>query len=122
MYNRYIPQPDGSYRRNRMQEPVPVRRPQPPPPPLKVPETVQEEHPIVEQLPEPPPAQEVKKQENHPAPHPVGNSPGTFLKNLLPKDFDTGDLLIVFLLLLMADDCGEEDNAALLTLMLYLFL
>ena len=30
MYNRYIPQPDGSYRRNRVQDPGQQRRPRPP--------------------------------------------------------------------------------------------
>lgn len=47
---------------------------------------------------------------------------GGFLRQLLPKEFDTGDLLIVLLLLLMAGDCPEEQNTALLTLALYLFL
>ena len=37
---------------------------------------------------------------------------GGFLKNLLPKDFDTGDLLILLLLLLMAGDCKEDQNWA----------
>ena len=45
-----------------------------------------------------------------------------FLKQLLPKDFDVEDLLIVLLLLLMAGDCQENQNTALLTLVLYLFL
>lgn len=45
-----------------------------------------------------------------------------FLRQLLPKDFDTGDLLVVILLLLMSSDCGEDQNTALLTLALYLFL
>ena len=40
----------------------------------------------------------------------------------LPKGLDTGDLLIIVLLLLMAGDCPEEQNTALLTLALYLFL
>lgn len=44
------------------------------------------------------------------------------MKNLLPKDFDTEDLLIVLLLLLMAGDCQEDQNSALLTLVLYLFM
>ena len=35
---------------------------------------------------------------------------------------DTGDLLIVLLLLLMAGDCPEDQNTALLTLAIYLFL
>jgi hypothetical protein len=47
---------------------------------------------------------------------------GSFLRQLLPKEFDTEDLLIVLLLLLMAGDCQENQNTALLTLVLYLFL
>jgi hypothetical protein len=47
---------------------------------------------------------------------------GSFLKQLIPKGLDTGDLLIIVLLLLMAGDCEEEKNNALLTLALYLFL
>ena len=44
------------------------------------------------------------------------------MKQLLPKDFDTGDLLIVILLLLMAGDHSDEHNSALLTLALYLLM
>jgi len=47
---------------------------------------------------------------------------GGFLRQLLPKDFDTGDLIVVLLLLLMAGDCEEDKNNALLTLALYFFL
>lgn len=46
----------------------------------------------------------------------------SFLKQLLPRNFDTGDLLIVLLLLLMAGDCESEKSNALLTLALYFFL
>ena len=42
-----------------------------------------------------------------------------FLRNLLPREFDTGDLIVVLLLLLMAGDCEQERNTALLTLALY---
>ena len=49
-------------------------------------------------------------------------SVGSFLRGLLPKNFDTGDLLIVLLLLLMAGDCKEDQNSALLTLALYFFM
>ena len=45
-----------------------------------------------------------------------------FLKQLLPNDFNTEDLLIVLLLLLMAGDCEEEKHNALLTLALYFFM
>ena len=47
---------------------------------------------------------------------------GGFFRQLLPKDMDTGDLLIILLLLLMAGDCPEDQNTALLTLVLYLFM
>ena len=96
MYNRYIPQPDGSYRRSRMPDQHrPVQPPCPPEPVCREPE------------PEPP-----KQEESA-----IG-----FLRRLLPKDFDTGDLLIVLLLLLMAGDCAEDQNTALLTLTLYFFM
>ncbi len=45
-----------------------------------------------------------------------------FLRRLLPRDFDTGDLIVVLLLLLMAGDCCEDQNTALLTLALYVFM
>ena len=47
---------------------------------------------------------------------------GSFLRQLLPTSFDTGDLIIVLLMLLMAGDCEEEKNTALLTLALYFFM
>ena len=93
MYNRYIPQQDGSYRKNRMPD-------QPAPPP---------EPPVPPAPPCPPPSR-------------TGHSAWGFLRQLLPKDLDTGDLLIILLLLLMAGDCKEDQNTALLTLALYLFL
>lgn len=109
MYNRYIPQPDGSYRRNRMPD-----QSRPP----KCPHPNQKEAPSCEpdvQEPSPPPRQK-------PRPGQQNTGVTDFLKNLLPKDFDTGDLLIVLLLLLMSGDCAEDQNSALLTLVLYLFL
>jgi hypothetical protein len=56
------------------------------------------------------------------APPKETTSAGSFLRNLLPKEFDTGDLMIVLLLLLMAGDCSEDRNTALLTLALYFFM
>lgn len=104
MYNRYIPQPDGSYRRNQMNDncrPAPARPSPPKAPP--------------EKPPCPPPKPEPK-----PCPPPQKEKPaGGFLHQLLPKDFDTGDLIVVLLLLLMAGDCEEDRNTALLTLALY---
>lgn len=44
------------------------------------------------------------------------------MRQLLPQNFDTEDLLIVLLFLLMSGDCAEDQNTALLTLAIYLFL
>lgn len=45
-----------------------------------------------------------------------------FFKNLFPGEFDTGDLLIILILLLMAGDRKENNGNALLTLVLYLLM
>jgi len=90
MYNRYIPQNDGSYRREQM--PDPARKQNPPP-----------------QAPPCPPTKEIA-------------GIGSFLRQLLPQNFDTGDLFIILLLLLMAGDSEEEKGNALLTLAFYLFM
>lgn len=120
MYNRYIPQPDGTYRRNRMQDPQKAPEIQAPPPPPPAPPPPREpEIPcsrcIHSAAPRRPvPHREMRRKEN--------SSVGTFFRQLLPKNFETEDLLVVLLLLLMAVDCQEDQNTALLTLMLYLFL
>lgn len=57
-----------------------------------------------------------------PPPRKDGESITGFLRNLLPRDLDTGDLLIILLLLLMAGDCEKDRNNALLTLALYFFM
>ena len=115
MYNRYIPQPDGSYRKNQLQEP------------RKEPEHFRPPTPLAQ---EPPPAcGACPNRQSHPHPSPSKPRPPmqstgvfSFLKQLLPKNFDAEDLLVVLLLLLMAGDCKEDQNSALLTLALYLFL
>ena len=89
-------QEDGSYRRNRMQDARPPQTAKPTPPPC----------------PEPEPPHTCHRKEN-------AGSSGGFLKQLLPRDFDTGDLIVVLLLLLMAGDCEEDRNNAILTLALY---
>lgn len=115
MYNRYIPQPDGSYRRNRCPEPHSRPRPQPPKPEPPCPEP--EPAPCA-----PAPREEPKLCPRRKQPPNGGGSVTDFLRQLLPRDFDTADLLILLLLLLMAGDCQEDQNNALLTLVLYLFL
>lgn len=101
MYNRYIPNQDGSYQKNRI--PNPEQKPSCPPnaPPSEPP------------CPAPPPPE---------PPYRAPGGAGDFLRQLLPKNLDTGDLLIIVLLLLMAGDCKENQNTWLLTLALYLFL
>lgn len=113
MYNRYIPQSDGTYRRSRVADapPKPAPKPQAPPPkPPTSPPKTEPENPC------PPP----KPSRQMPLHQP--KNVDSFLKNLLPADFDTGDLIIILLLLLLAGDCQEDRNTALLTMMLYLFL
>lgn len=113
MYNRYIPQPDGSHRRNQVAE----SRPQEPPQNKHQPDENQNCQPTEEAVC----AKEHGSQQKQPPCRQEGGI-GSFLRQLLPKDLDTGDLLIIILLLLMAADCTEDRNTAMLTLALYLFL
>lgn len=108
MYNRYIPQPDGSFRRSRAGEP---ERPKPKPPQPEPAEAYCEPPP-----PPPKPRPDPPRRPPRKTPHPPVDG---FLRQLLPKDFDTGDLMVVLLLLLMAGDCPEDKNNAMLTLALY---
>ena len=104
MYNRYIPQPDGTYQRRRVEEPRQASpRPMPPPPP---------------ELPCESPKPETAPPCQPPSPCSHQKAPG-FLRQLLPRDFDTGDLIVIVLLLLIAGDCEQERSNALLTLALY---
>ena len=97
MYNRYIPQPDGSFRRNLVQEQPQKVRHQPQPSPAPTPPPQQSQPPYHEPIP-------------------------SFLRQLIPQGFDTGDLIIVLLLLLIAGDSKESRSNALLTLALYFIL
>ena len=120
MYNRYIPQPDGTYLRNRIQDPArPPERPIPAPTPLPPINAEPEPSPCKGCVHHSPPRRQPPKRETC-RKDPSGVS--GFLKQLLPKDFGTEDLLVVLLLLLIAGDCQENQNTALLTLVLYLFL
>ena len=126
MYNRYIPQPDGSYRRRSVPDPASAQqsgkstprqqgRPQPPPPREACPQPPQQDCRAVSAPPQqkPSPQRMTPRQEQ---------DAGSFLRQLLPKDFCTEDLIVVLLLLLMAGSTQEGKNNALLTLALYLFL
>ena len=98
MYNRYIHQNDGSFRRRSVPDAPRPEKIEPPPP----------QQPAAPVIP------------SFSPPEPSGVP--FFLRKLLPRDFDTGDLIVVLLLLLMAGDCKEEQNTALLTLALYFFM
>jgi len=113
MYNRYIPQSDGSYRRHSV--PQQRREPpyQPPPPPPNPPCD------SCPTPPTPPPPPTPPSRTEHRCPPPRA---GSYLRNLLPADLDTEDLLVILLLLLMTGEGKEEGNLPLLTLALYLFL
>ena len=99
MYNRYVFNPDGSCRKDQVEEHIPESAPEP--------------------------------EENPQAQEPVmcnascqyrSQSPLDFLKQMLPKGCDTGDLIVVLLLLLMAGDSKKDRDNALLTLALYFIL
>ena len=98
MYNRYVPQSDGSFQRNRMPDKSP------PPPSVQ---------PVQPSSPPPPPGISASQD---------SGGPFGFLKQILPKGFDFGDLAILFLLLLMAGDNKENRDNALLTMALYFIL
>ena len=104
MYNHYIPQSDGSYRRSSQSD---QRRPPPKPRP-------EPEPPCPPEPPKPSP----------PPPCPPPQNQGSildFFKGLFPRGLDTADLMIVFLLLLMNKD-DEGGLRPILTLALYFLL
>jgi len=101
MYNRYVPNQDGTFQKNRIHSPEPERK-----------QTCPPKCPPPEPCPPPPPE----------PPYRAPGGAGDFLRQRLPKNLDTGDLLIIVLLLLMAGDCKENQGTWLLTLALYLFL
>ena len=142
MYNRYIPQPDGSYRRSQFPDapqnvprPVPSREPPRQPaqpeyepehheePPCQKEQPCQTGQPCAHmRTPRPYRPSSPPPRQNNRQPEQKDFGIGSFLRQLLPKDFDAEDLLIVLLLLLMSGDSREDPNSALLTMALYLFM
>lgn len=124
MYNRYIPQPDGTFRRNRIAD-----------------LSEEQETYINQETTKNAVEQEAKQQIHIPNQDAMKNiqprktqrqkmmsqeqNPGSvsgFLKGLLPQNFDTEDLIVVLLLLLISGNNANDQNAALLTLGIYLFM
>ncbi len=96
VYNRYIPQPDGRYLRMDVQ------------PPQETPvQPIQSEPSCAP----PPPAA------------PPCNAGGGFFSRLLPRGTDTGDLLVIaILLLLLVDSDADDPLPVLLTLAAFILL
>lgn len=121
MYNHYVPQSDGSYRRSsvpdhgrRQQIPRPISPLPRSPAPAAAPPAEPPEAPVSAQ------------------PHPIpaaGAAPAqsggilSFLKGLLPRQIDADDLLIILLVFLMnRDEADSGDLSPMLTLALYFLL
>ena len=98
MYNRYIPQEDGTFQKKRYTEP---------------------DTDYVEEEALPPPR--FQKSEPY-GKNSGGQEIGSFFRNLLPEHLDTEDLIVILLLLLISGNQGEDGDQALLTLGAYLFL
>lgn len=98
MYNRYIPQADGTYQKQKLPDNPSGR-------------TVPGDFPIPSP-PAPPP----------PKPPQPPMRVSSFFQQLLPADFDTEDLIVILLLLLMSERSREGPNTALLTMVMYLSL
>lgn len=82
VYNRYIPQPDGTYLRMDVQPQQTTAAPEPQP-----------AAPCAQPLP----------------PAPCARPEGGFLSRLLPRGADTGDLLVIAILLLLLVDSDTDD-------------
>lgn len=130
MYNRYVPKSDGTYQKSRHPDRIPPQSSPSKPqqnaacdidaPQSVVCDTGEPKHP-----PRQPPCAHIRPPRKPPAlpkQESSGIGIGTFLRQLLPKNFDTDDLIVILLLLLMSSDCREDQNTALLTMALYLFL
>ena len=94
MYQRYIANPDGTFRKTVVDEPP---RPMPPPPPEPV-------------CAPPPPRPELACPPERPRPPEPGCPPKPLsLRGLLPETLDVGDLLLALILLLLYLDSEDED-------------
>ena len=130
MYNRYIPQADGSFQRNRVPEPEMPQKPAAERAAPAEPEKNQAKSPPeVRQNPPPPgrsrPPVMLQGQQKQYRPPKQEQNPGgigSFFKGLLPENLDAEDLIVILLLLLMSGGSSKDPNAALLTLGIYLFM
>ncbi len=121
MYNHYTPQSDGSYHRST--RPDPARRPTAPQMNIPVSASVQQQS---QQSASNQSARTVSSQpcQNQSAPMMSCGSSGifSFLRGLLPREIDTADLMVIFLVLLMNREECNDGFSPLLTLALYFLL
>lgn len=136
MYNHYIPQSDGSYRRSsvpehnrNMQIPRPVHpAPSPAPPPPSRTEVPEPCRPEQNESHDSAPCFSHNEPQYHYPQAPIyqtENKSGgimSFLKGLLPREIDTDDLLIILLIILMNRDEDCDGLSPILTLALYFLL
>ncbi len=113
MYHRYMPMGNGQYRR----QDVPERRPaQPTPPPMPAPPPPMPAPapPIPPPMPVPPPPMPAPPQSAAPFPVP-------FLEKLFPG-MDSGDLLLLLIMLLLLSEGTEDAVSTVMTLAIFLIL
>ena len=136
MYNRYVPQSDGTFRKSRVPEAQKAapRKPSPPPKPPEKPclsrslgkPSARPPMTYRRQPPRPEPClkkpSESVPEKGEPCTQGKDGGLGSFLRQLLPKGLCTEDIFVILLLLLMCGDNEEGKNNALLTLVIYLFL
>lgn len=120
MYNRYVPQPDGSFQKQKLQEPQSCHG---------TPSNMNTEitAPAIACEPLSDDALDDHSKDccdnfQVPEHHPEACGIGQFLKNLFPQGLDVEDLMVILLLLLISGDKGKDGNTALFTLGAYLFL
>lgn len=117
MYNRYVPQGDGSFQRSAIPDPPrrepPKEPPRPVPPPNPQPPLPKEpQQPPSPPEPCPPPEEKYREPQRA----------TDFFSRLLPQNMDSGDLLMLLILLLLLNDGSGDAPPALLTLALYFLL
>lgn len=120
MYHRYMPTGNGQYRR----QDVPERKPAPPAPPPPPP--VPPEPMPVPPPPPPPPVPPVPPPPPRPAPpvmQPMQPAPLPlpFLEKLFPG-MDSGDLLLLLIMLLLLSEGTEDAVSTVMTLAIFLIL
>lgn len=123
MYNHYTPQSDGSYHRST--RPDPARRPTAPQ--MNIPGASQQQSSQPHQQTSPMQnthSSASQSCQNASAPMTSCSNSGifSFLRGLLPREIDTADLMVIFLVLLMNRDDCNDGFSPLLTLALYFFL